>query len=176
MASSGWQKTGESLTLEVLIPVNSQAKVSVPKMGLEGITISEDGKTIWENGSHISRVAGITGSSETAQYIAFDVGSGSYSFKLSGTLKKALIGYSDLEAPKSVKPDESFKVSATIENLSSYNLLVEVKLYCDKMVNSKVVPLACGKSRNVTFSTKFDEAGDHKVSIGPLFRRDIEVE
>ena len=176
MASSSWEKTGESLALEVSIPVNSQAKVSVPKMGLEDITISEDGKTIWENGSYISGVAGITASSESAQYIAFDVGSGSYSFKLSGALKKPSVEYSNLELPESVKLGESFKVSAAVQNLSRYNLLVEVKLYCDKMVNSKVVPLACGKSRKVTFSTKLDEAGDHKVSIGSLFPRNVEVE
>ncbi len=175
MVSSGWEKTDDVLTLEVSIPVNSQAKVSIPKMGLEDITILEGGKTIWKSGSYISGLAGITNPSESTQYITFNLASGSYSFKLSGTLKKPLIKYSNLEVSKSVRLGESFKVSATIENLSSYNLLPEVKLCCDITINSKVVPLESGESRKVTFSTKLAKDGDHKVSIGSLSPKNVNI-
>jgi len=62
------------------LPVNTQAKVSVPKMNLGDVTIKESGKTVWENGSYIEGVVGITGASENDEHITFEVGSGSYSF------------------------------------------------------------------------------------------------
>jgi len=87
MVSSSWKQTGDSLTLEVSLPANSQAKVSIPKIGMEDVTVKESEKIIFQDGSYIGGAPGITGGSESTQYITFDVGSGSYSFKLSGTLK-----------------------------------------------------------------------------------------
>ena len=84
--SAGWKKADNSIALEVTIPVNSKAKVSVPKIGLKNVTVQESGKVIWKDGSYVSGVAGITGGSESADYVSFDVGSGSYSIKLVGTL------------------------------------------------------------------------------------------
>jgi len=54
------------MTLEVTIPVNSQAKMSVPKIGLKNIAVKEGGKTIWQDSSYVEGVVGITGGSETA--------------------------------------------------------------------------------------------------------------
>ncbi len=175
MVSSSWEKTDDVLTLQVSIPVNSQAKVSMPKMGLGNVTVKESSKTIFQDGSYIGGARGITSASESTQYITFNLGSGSYSFKLSGTLKKPLIKYSNLELPESVKSGESFKVSATIENLSSYNLLSEVKLYCDRLISWKVVPLESGETREVTFSTKLAKDGDHKVTIGSLSPKNVNI-
>jgi len=84
MISSSWEKDGNSLTLEVSIPVNSRAKVSVPKIGLENVIISESGKIIWKDGSYLGGVEGIKDGSESADHVTFDVGSGDYSFKLKG--------------------------------------------------------------------------------------------
>jgi len=84
--SSSWEKTNDSLTLEVTIPVNSQAKVSVPKMGLENIAIEEGGNPIWKDGSYVGSVAGIADGSESDDYVTFDVGSGAYVFQLTGEL------------------------------------------------------------------------------------------
>jgi len=86
MVSAGWKKADGSLTLDVTIPVNSEAKVSVPNIGLKNVTVEEGGKVIWKDGSYISGVTGITDGNESADYVAFGVGSGSYSLKLSGTL------------------------------------------------------------------------------------------
>jgi len=83
MVSSSWKNMDNSLTLEVSIPVNSQAKVSVPKTGLENIIVEEGGKTIWKDCAYVGGVVGITDGSESADYVTFDVGSGSYAFKLS---------------------------------------------------------------------------------------------
>ena len=88
IVSSSWKRRDNSLTLEVTLPVNSRAKVSVPKMGLENVTIEEGGRAIWKDGSYVGGVVGITDGSESADYVTFDVGSGSCSFKLSGTSPK----------------------------------------------------------------------------------------
>ena len=86
MVSSSWKKGENSITLEVTIPVNSEAKVSVPRIGLQNVTVEESGKVIWKDGSYVSGVAGIADGNENADYVTFDVGSGSYSLILSGTL------------------------------------------------------------------------------------------
>jgi alpha-L-rhamnosidase len=84
MVSSNWKRADDSLILEVCIPVNSEAKVSVPKIGLRNIEITESDKTIWKNGKFIQGTFGITNGTKTAEYVTFDVGSGSYRFWLKG--------------------------------------------------------------------------------------------
>jgi len=79
---STWKKDGNGLRLDITIPVNSQAKVSVPKMEYQNVAITESGKAIFHDGSYVGGVAGITDGSEGANYVTFDVGSGSYNFKL----------------------------------------------------------------------------------------------
>ena len=82
--SSGWKTDGKSLTLEVSIPVNSEAQVSVPKMGLQDVTVTEGRKLIWKRGKFVGGVSGVTAGTEGDNYITFDVGSGCYVFQLSG--------------------------------------------------------------------------------------------
>ena len=82
IVSSRWEKQGNSLTLNVVIPVNSEARVSVPKIGLGEVTVTESGKTIWQDSAFMSGVAGITSGKESSTHITFAVGSGSYSFEL----------------------------------------------------------------------------------------------
>jgi alpha-L-rhamnosidase len=84
LVSSSWKKTDDSLILEVTIPVNSVAKVSVPKIGLRNVNVTESDKTIWKNGRFIKGISGITAGSQTDDYVTFVTGSGSYLFKLSG--------------------------------------------------------------------------------------------
>ena len=85
MVSSSWVRDGQSITLEVTLPVNSRAKVSVPKMGHREVTITESGEVVWHAGAFVGGVAGIVGGSESRDYVTLDAGSGSYSFELSGT-------------------------------------------------------------------------------------------
>jgi alpha-L-rhamnosidase len=84
MVSSTWNRTGNSISLEVTIPVNSEAKVGIPKLGFQNAVVEEGGKTVWRNETYLAGVTGISCGSETADYITLDVGSGHYSFKLSG--------------------------------------------------------------------------------------------
>ena len=82
MVSSSWKRSGSSLSLDVAVPVNSEAKVGVPKMGLQDVVVEEGGKVVWKNGSYVAGTAGITGGSESADYVTFDTGSGTYRFHL----------------------------------------------------------------------------------------------
>ena len=67
--------------LEVEIPVNSTAKVSVPTL-LNAFAITEGGKAVWKNNSYIDGVAGITAARRDIDGVTFDIGSGRYRFEL----------------------------------------------------------------------------------------------
>jgi len=82
VVSSSWTRTDKTVTLDVCIPVGSEAGVSVPTAGLDRVTVAEGGRVIWAKGSYVGPAAGITGGRRSAGYVTFDVGSGSYSFKL----------------------------------------------------------------------------------------------
>jgi len=176
MTSSSWVKDGNGLHLDVTIPVNSQAEVSVPKMGLENVTIKESGEIVWEGDSYVGGVAGITGGSEDDKYVTFHVGSGSYSFEIqSATPRKPQIEYSDLEAPESVKSGESFQVSSIVKNVSEYNLLPEIPLTYGRTIDWQAIPLESGESRKVTFTLELDEGEELNVRIGSLPPKTVRV-
>ena len=82
--SSSWKRTNDSFVLEVEIPANSTARVSVPTSGFEKSVITESGQTVWKNASYVTGVAGVNGAGRDADWVTFDVGSGRYRFKLSG--------------------------------------------------------------------------------------------
>ena len=84
MVSSSWQVADGSLVLEVTIPANSRATVAIPKRGLNQVTVQEQGIVVFERGSVSGEFAGILGGSETSECVEFHLGSGSYSFMLSG--------------------------------------------------------------------------------------------
>ena len=79
-----WRKGDHSLVMEVTIPTNSTAEVNIPTLGLENVAVTEGTLPVWQNGSFVNRVAGITGGSRDSDYLFFDVGSGDYNFRLSG--------------------------------------------------------------------------------------------
>jgi len=80
--SSSWKRTEDSFVLEIEIPVNSTAKVSVPTLGLKELTITESSQAVWKDDSYIDGVAGIADGRRDADRVTFDVGSGSYRFEL----------------------------------------------------------------------------------------------
>jgi len=80
--SSGWKRTKHSFVLEIEIPVGSTAHVSVPTLGINAFAITEGGKAVWQNDAYINGVAGIADARRDADWVAFDVGSGSYCFEL----------------------------------------------------------------------------------------------
>ena len=82
---SSWTHEPNGMTMRVSVPVGADAHVLVPRPSeLSGITIEENGQVVWENGKYVAGAAGITGAAIEDNGIAFDVGSGEYSFKLRG--------------------------------------------------------------------------------------------
>ena len=79
-----WQRDAGTFAMQVTVPVNTTAQVSVPKVGLGGVTVSEGGETIWEAGVFRPRVAGISAGEDRGDAVTFAVGSGSYAFRLGG--------------------------------------------------------------------------------------------
>ena len=79
-----WEKKGNSFVAEVSIPPNTRAQVSLPKMGLSGVSVDEQGRLIWEGSSLAGDVTGIARGRESEDYVTFDVGSGTYRFHLHG--------------------------------------------------------------------------------------------
>ena len=83
--SSSWTHVPDGVTLKVTIPVGSDARVLVPRPEeLTGFVIEENGHVVWEKGHFVSGDPGISNAIEEENDFAFDVGSGDYSFRLTG--------------------------------------------------------------------------------------------
>ncbi len=84
--SSSWAHSPESFTLDVVIPVNSDAKVVLPKEeGMTDIVVREGERVVWEKGRFVAGVTGLSGASQAKEgSVTFEVGSGHYLFTLTG--------------------------------------------------------------------------------------------
>ena len=82
MVSSAWQRVGDGLTLEVSIPANSTAWVTVPDLGMEAVKITESASEVWANGASVGRTEGMLGAERSPSGVAFAVGSGTYRFEM----------------------------------------------------------------------------------------------
>lgn len=80
-----WKREKNAITLKATIPANARARISVPKIGLDDITIEESGHVVWEKGACLGATGGITAGSEEPDNVNFDTGSGSYHFVLRGS-------------------------------------------------------------------------------------------
>jgi len=89
MVSSSWKRAGDSIALEVEIPVGSEAAVIVPRLGLQDVVVEEGGSLVWQNGSYVAGPPGVTGATQSADSVRFDVGSGRYAFRLRADGKAA---------------------------------------------------------------------------------------
>ncbi|MYC93811.1 MAG: Bacterial alpha-L-rhamnosidase [Caldilineaceae bacterium SB0661_bin_32] len=83
--ASHWRRTDCSFSLEVTIPINSAARVSVPTLGLSNISVSEGGNAIWQDNAYLPGRDGIISAVVRDEYIDVEVGSGSYRFELTGS-------------------------------------------------------------------------------------------
>ena len=77
-----WERGDKRFSLEVAIPANSQATVSVPLLGGCDATVQEGGTPVWEGGVFRSGVPGVRSATldEDAGHVRFEVGSGTYQF------------------------------------------------------------------------------------------------
>ena len=84
VVTSNWKKDGDTVLMEVALPVNSRGKVSIPKLGLKNITITESGRVIWKDGRFTKGTEGIFAAKDGDEYVTFETGSGKYSFQSTG--------------------------------------------------------------------------------------------
>ena len=83
--SSSWTHSPGEITLDVIIPVNSDAKVVIPKEGeMTDVTIREGDRIVWQNGQFAPGDPGVTAAIAAGGSFTFDVGSGQYKFRLTG--------------------------------------------------------------------------------------------
>ncbi len=84
--SSTWRRSAHEVSLRVDVPVGSQAVIVVPKqqsMTPQELTVRESGRIVWQQGHYVPGDPGLTGAEARPDGVAFDAGSGHYSFQLS---------------------------------------------------------------------------------------------
>ena len=79
-----WEKSGGALVMDVTIPANCSATVSLPRLGTGPATIQEGDKTLWSNGTYRPGGLGISGARTNADRVEVAVGSGTYNFRVAG--------------------------------------------------------------------------------------------
>ena len=80
--SSSWEKLESAFSLTIEIPVNTEVFVSIPKLGNDNVTISENGKIVWADHKFKNGQKGIVEGTDNNDYITLKVGSGKYSFQV----------------------------------------------------------------------------------------------
>lgn len=143
-----------NLTLTASIPANSNAKIYVPNNDMSNLTIKESGNIVFENGAFSGNCAGITSGVEVDGYVAFDAGSGEYSFEVLGTplhspeidtlpsdtpytlteeLQMLVFQMSKVDTENCINPEIIAQFKAAIENAS---LLIENPSASEEQINA----------------------------------------
>ena len=83
--TSSWTHEPGVITLQVDVPVNSTASVSIPEDNeMTEVTVHEGDRTVWENGQFVEGTPGVTAGKMGNRQVSFEVGSGHYDFRLNG--------------------------------------------------------------------------------------------
>lgn len=84
--SSSWTHAPGSITMNVTIPVNSDARIVIPREDyMTEVTVREGDRVVFDKGQYVAGDPGVTGATaEKNGDIIFAVGSGNYSFQLTG--------------------------------------------------------------------------------------------
>lgn len=83
--SSSWTHADGKTTLEVLVPVGSDAEVAIPEdPQMAEITVLEGGRPIWQAGKYVPGDDGVQDARQNGHLVTVKVGSGHYSFELTG--------------------------------------------------------------------------------------------
>jgi alpha-L-rhamnosidase len=82
--SSAWSHFPGAISLDVTIPVNSQARIVIPtEAEATEVVVREGEQVVWDKGQYVPGVPGVIGASQERDgSIVVEVGSGRYSFKL----------------------------------------------------------------------------------------------
>jgi alpha-L-rhamnosidase len=81
---SKWNHIPGMFQIRVVIPANSDATISIPILDYKNISVTENDKIIWEDGSFISGTEGIIEGKLEGSFFICSTGSGTYDFKISG--------------------------------------------------------------------------------------------
>jgi alpha-L-rhamnosidase len=83
--TSSWTHELGVITLQVDVPVNSTATVSIPKEDqMAQPTVHEGERIVWEKGHFVEGTPGVTAGKFEGGRVALEVGSGHYAFRLTG--------------------------------------------------------------------------------------------
>ena len=86
LVSCSWKHTPGATSMDVWIPVNSDAKIVVPvEEDMTHFTIREGDRVVWSEGHFVAGDAGVTGAAMSRHAVTFGVGSGHYHFVLAGS-------------------------------------------------------------------------------------------
>jgi alpha-L-rhamnosidase len=77
-----WEKSGGALVMDVTVPANTTATVSLPGGGTGPLSVQEGGVPVWSNGTYTGGAAGISGASLNGDRVEVQVSSGTYSFRV----------------------------------------------------------------------------------------------
>ena len=82
--SSSWSRGDGSVRLEAVVPVGTAAEVVLPRFNLKNVRVKESGQTIWDANGFQSGAAGVEKVEEEQKNLIIRIGSGRYSFELTG--------------------------------------------------------------------------------------------
>ena len=78
-----WRRGGRAFELDLAIPGNVIAQVTLPKHGMTQVRVTEGDRQLWDSGRQTRTLPGIASVAERADAVTLRAGSGSYRFQLS---------------------------------------------------------------------------------------------
>ncbi len=79
--ASRWENDADEFRLQVTIPANTTGTIKLPTFGQDNMIVTESGDSVWEGGSYVSGVNGVTDASADDQWVTISVESGTYDFR-----------------------------------------------------------------------------------------------
>lgn len=141
--------------------------------------VDTDGRAM--AGVRIFEEPGVTREGINAPRGAIEIIGKEVHFSQSGTLRDSTpddpINYSNLSISNTTPvPNESFDVSADVENTTSFTLPVPVSVLVDDGIEkTKTVDINGGTTRSVTFTISLEDLGNYEVTIGDLASQTVTV-
>jgi len=80
--ASSWENSSDEFRLQVTIPANTTGTIMLPTFGQDDVEVTESRNSVWEGGSYVAGVSGITDASADNEWVTISVESGSYDFRL----------------------------------------------------------------------------------------------
>jgi alpha-L-rhamnosidase len=84
LVSSSWSRGAQSIRLEAVVPVGSEAECMLPKFNLKNIVLKEGDRLIWDGQGFHSGIPGVRNAEERQGRLVIEVGSGRFVFELTG--------------------------------------------------------------------------------------------